>query len=380
VNSPGLPTSTSSTAGRTLTDSAEAFALLEIDLGAIVANWRTLCAAHGGRPTAAVLKADAYGTGAPQAAASLHAAGCRHFFTAHLAEAIEIRPLVPGALLAALNGPLPGTEAEYVARDIVPVLGSLDDVGRWAAQARRLGRTLPALVHVDTGLARLGLDASDLQALADDATRLAGIDILYVMTHLVAAEERANPMNLAQAQRFAAACEKLPPAPRSLANSSGLFLGPKFRSDLARPGAALYGVNPTPGDGNPMRPVVRLTAPVLQVRSIAAGESVGYNATWRATRPSRIAVLGVGYADGFPRALSNLGAACFDGVRLPLVGRVSMDLSAYDVTEHPGIGPGDRLELLGPNRRLDVVAEEAGISPYELLTRFGRRYARVWHG
>ena len=342
-------------------------------------NWRTLKAAHGGRPTAGVLKADGYGTGAAQAAAALHAAGCRHFFTAHLAEALAVRALIPGAMLAALNGLLPGIEADHVAHDVVPVLGSLAEIRLWAAQAARTGKKLPALLHVDTGLARLGLEASEVAALADDPGLLAGIDVLYVMTHLVAADEPDLPIHQGQAARFAVACQQLPPAPRSLANSAGIFLGEAFRSDLARPGAALYGINPTADENNPMRPVARLTARVLQVRAVAAGASVGYNATWHAGRDSRIAVVGVGYADGFPRALSNRGAASFDGVRLPLVGRVSMDLSAYDVTDHPGIAPGDWLELLGPQRSLAAVAAEAGASPYEILTRLGRRYARVWH-
>jgi alanine racemase len=364
-------------AGRTLTEAA-AYARLDIDLAAIVANWRALQATHGGRPTAAVLKADAYGTGAPQAAAALFAAGCRHFFTAHLAEAIEIRPLVPGAMLSVLNGPLPGTEAEYVAHDIAPVLGSLADIAWWAGHAGRLGQTLPALLHVDTGMARLGLSSDDVMALAADPSLLVGLHLLYAMTHLVAADEPGNPANHAQLQQFAAACAKLPPAPRSLANSSGLFLGAAFHSDLARPGAALYGIDPVAGAN--MRPVARLTARVLQVRDVPAGGCVGYNETWRAARPSRIAVLGVGYADGFPRALTNRGAAFFDGVRLPLVGRVSMDLTTFDVTDHPGLSAGAWVELLGPNRPLAEVAAEAGISPYEMLTRLGRRYTRVWHG
>ena len=365
-------------AGTTLTEPAPptAYAVLEIDLGAIVANWRTLHAAHGGRPTAAVLKADAYGTGAARAAPALFAAGCRHFFTAHLSEALAIRALVPGALLSVLNGMLPGTEGDYLGHDIVPVLGSLADIARWAAEAARRGRVLPALLHVDTGMARLGLEPAEVAALADTPARLAGIDLRYVMTHLVAADDPADPINGMQLRRFQAACEKLPAAPRSLANSAGLFLGPEFRSDLARAGAALYGIDPRPGIA--MRPVARLTARVLQVRQVATGAGVGSNTTWRAARPSRIAVLGVGYADGWPRALSNRGAASFDGAPLPLVGRVSMDLSTYDVTDHPGIGPGDWLELLGPHRPLAAVAREADASPYEILTRLGQRYARVW--
>ena len=359
---------------------AEPGAILTVDPAAVVANWRLLAARAAPGAVAAVVKADAYGLGAAALAPALAAAGCRQFFVATPDEALALRPLLPGAFLAVLGGLWPGAEADFVAADITPVLNDLAELDRWRAAARAAGRALPALLHVDTGLARLGLEAREVAALADDPGLLAGIDILYVMTHLVAADEPDLPIHLAQPARFAAASEKLPAAPRSLANSAGVFLGPAFRSDLARPGAALYGINPTAGPDNPMRPVARLTAPILQVRDVEAGETVGYNATWRAARPSRIAVLGVGYADGFPRALSNRGAASFDGMRLPLVGRVSMDLTAFDVTDRPGLVPGDRLELLGPARPLAEVAAEAGASPYEILTRLGRRYARVWHG
>jgi alanine racemase len=354
--------------------------VLEIDLAAIADNWRALGRAHGGRPTAAVVKADAYGTGALRVAPCLFAAGCRHFFTAHLDEALALRPLLPGALLAPLNGLLAGTEQAYLAAAIDPVLSSLDEVGRWAALARDQGRRLPALLHVDTGLARLGLEPAEVAALADRPELLAGIRVRYVMTHLAAAELSDHPGNREQLRRFDAACAMLPPAPRSIANSSALFLGEAFRSDLARPGAALYGINPTPDRPNPMRPVVRLRARVLQVRAVAGGDGVGYNATWRAPRPSRIAILGVGYADGWPRALSNRGMACFEGASLPLVGRVSMDLSAYDVTDQPRVRPGDWLDLLGPHGGVDQVAAQAGASPYEIMTSLGRRYQRVWHG
>ena len=357
-----------------------AAAVLEIDLAAIAANWRALRIAHGGRPTSAVLKADAYGTGAHRVAPCLFAAGCRHFFVAHLDEALALRPLVPGALVAPLNGLLPGSEAAYLAAGIDPVLSSLDEVQRWSALARRTGRVLPALLHIDTGLARRGLDPAEIGTLAANPDALAGIALRYVMTHLAAADVPADPANRAQLGRFNAACADLPPAPRSIANSVALFLHADFRSDLARPGAALYGINPTPHSPSPMQTVVRLRARVLQVREVASGDGVGYNATWRAQRLSRIAILGVGYADGWPRALSNRGAACFDGASLPLVGRVSMDLSAYDVTDQPHIQPGAWLDLLGTRHGVEHVAAQAGTSPYEILTSLGRRYARVWHG
>lgn len=335
-----------------------------------------LCARHLAGPVAGVVKANAYGLGAGTVAPALHAAGCRHFFVALLDEALAIRASVPNAMLAVLSGLIPGSEAEYLAHDITPVLGSLAELDAWAALARRAGRKLPALLHVDTGMSRLGLDACDLTALQQDHGRLAGIDLRYIMTHLVASEAADDPVNEQQRQRFAAACAGLPPAPRSFANSSGIFLGDAFGSDLARPGAALYGINPTPGQPNPMRLPVRLTARVLAVREVPAGTSVGYNATWQAARPSRIATIGVGYADGWHRSLSGRGMAYFDDTPVALVGRVSMDLTTFDVTDHLAVVPGALLELLGRHQTPDDVAVAAGTNGYEVLTSLGRRFQR----
>jgi alanine racemase len=358
--------------------SHRAAATLEIDLAAIVANWRALGARHPTGPVAGVVKADAYGLGAAAIAPVLHAAGCRHFFVALLDEALALRGVLPDAMLAVLGGPRPGSEPDYAARDITPVLNSLAELDAWAALGRRRGRRLPALLHIDTGMARLGLDRRELAALQADPARLAGIDLRYLMTHLVAAEEPGATLNRAQAARFAAACAGLPAAPRSLANSSGIFLGAGWGSDLARPGAALYGINPTPAEPNPMRLPLRLTAPVLAVRALLPGETVGYNATWRAARACRIATIGVGYADGWHRSLSNRGAAVFDGTPVPLVGRVSMDLTTFDVTDLPAVQPGSRLELLGPAQTPDDVARAAGTNGYEVLTSLGRRFQRVY--
>lgn len=355
-------------------------ATLHIDLNAVAANWRTLTALHPSGPVAAVVKADAYGLGAARVAPRLHAEGCQHFFTAHLAEAAALRPLLPGAMLAALNGLWPGDAPDYIEQGVLPTLGSLGEIEVWAAQARALGRPLPALLHIDTGMNRLGLPAAELDRLTAAPERLAGIELRYVMTHLAAAETSGDSINEAQRVRFAQACARLPAAPRSIANSSGIFLGAPFGSDLARPGAALYGLNPKPGQPNPMRGCVRLHAPVLQLRDIGAGETVGYNGTWEAVRPSRIATVPVGYADGFPRALSNSTQARFDGAPVPLVGRVSMDLATFDVTDAPGIGPGSLLELIGPAMPPDQVAEAAGTNGYEVLTRLGSRYRRVYQG
>ena len=351
-------------------------AVLEVDLAAIVANWRDLGARHPSGPVAGVVKANAYGLGAQAVAPALAAAGCRHFFVATAEEGAALRPLLPGVLLAVLNGLVPGTEDACLAHDLVPVLGSLAELDAWTARAHGVGRRLPAMLHVDTGMARLGLDPAELEALGRAPSRLDGIDLRYVLSHLVAAEVPDDPSNAAQLRCFAAACAALPPAPRSLANSSGIFLGGDFASDLARPGAALYGVNPTPGQPNPMRPAVRLRARVLAVRDLAAGRTVGYNATWAAARPARIATVAIGYADGWHRAQSNRGAAVFDLRPLPLVGRVSMDLTTFDATDHPGVVPGTWLDLIGPARPVDAVAEAAGTNGYEVLTSLGPRIRR----
>ena len=351
---------------------------LLINLFAIAANWRGLTRQHAG-PVAAVVKADAYGLGAAQVALHLHAQGCRHVFVAHLSEALPLRPLLPDTMLAVLNGLWPGDAATYSRNGIAPVLGSLAEVAEWSAHARTAGRALPALLHVDTGMNRLGLSPTEVDQLAAEPSMLDGVQILYVMTHLVSAEAPSDPINTQQRTRFDAACARLPPAPRSLVNSSGVFL-PGFGSDLARPGAALYGVNPTPGLPNPMQTVARLRARILQVRDVPSGGRVGYNGVWTAQRPSRIATISVGYADGYPRALTNTACAHFDGYPVPLVGRVSMDLTTFDVTDAPGAQPGGWLDLIGPDMPVDEVARRAGTNAYEILTQLGSRYRRIYEG
>ena len=324
--------------------------------------------ALGGGAVGAAVKANAYGLGADQVAPALAAAGCRHFFVAHVGEGIAVRAAVgPEPMIAVLNGFRPGADEDAA---LTPVLNTPGDIAAWA------GTGAAVLLHLDTGMARLGLSPAETEALAADPSPLAGLDLLYVMTHLACADEPAHPMNAAQAARFAAARARLPPASFSFANSAGLFLGPDFASDLARPGCALYGLNPTPGRPNPMRPVIRLEVPVLQVREIHAGTPVGYGATWTAGRPSRIATVAAGYADGYLRSLSGRALARHAGQDIPLVGRVSMDLITFDVTDHPLITPGSMLELIGDALTPDDVAARAGTIGYEVLTSLGARYAR----
>ncbi|MFZ4406181.1 MAG: alanine racemase [Paracraurococcus sp.] len=349
-------------------------AVLTVDLGAVAANWRLLRDQAAPGAVAGVVKADAYGLGAAPVGLALAAAGCRHFFVAHLAEGVVLRAaLGPGPMIAVLNGFAPGEDGES---GLLPVLNGAGDLAAWAAAARTAGRQLPALLHVDTGMARLGLAPAEIDAVVADPARLAGLDLRYVMSHLACADHPENPLNALQARRFAAIRTRLPGVPGSFANSSGLFRGMAYASDLARPGCALFGINPTPGAANPLRQVVTLDAPILQVREIAAGTSVGYGASWTAARPSRIATVAAGYADGYLRSLSGRAVGRIAGRPVPLVGRVSMDLITFDVTDVPEPVPGDSVQLIGPDLTPDEVAAAAATAGYEILTALGARYRR----
>jgi alanine racemase len=354
-------------------------AVLTIDLGAVRANYRHLKQQLGGLPCAAAIKADAYGLGAAQVAPVLAAEGCNHFFVAHVAEGIELRNLLPGAEIHILNGLLPDSEAAYREHRLIPVLGSLPEIDAWLAYCG--GNSLPCDLHVDTGMARLGLPPSEVAALGADADRLANLDVTYVMSHMASAEED-SPQNALQLKRFLDARQHLPMGRASLCNSSGIFLGADYHFDLARPGVALYGVNPTPARHNPMRSVVSLKARVLQVRDAVSGDTVGYNATHTITAPTKIATVPVGYADGYSRALSNCGQAVINGILVPVVGRVSMDLITLDVSAVPDADNlrGAWAELIGerPGITLQDIAAAIGSNEYEVLTSLGRRYYRCY--
>ena len=358
-------------------------ARLTVDLGALAANYRTVAAQLKGRATAgAVVKADAYGIGIAAAAPALWAAGAREFFTAHPGEALALRKVLPDAAIYVLNGALPGAEDEYRAHRLIPALNTLGDVARWRDYCTRAGSPLPAALHLDTGMCRLGLDRKETAALFHDPDLLAGLDIALVMSHLASADEQDNPQNREQLTRFHDIRARLPMGRASFANSSGVFRGPEYHYDLARPGVALYGVNPTPWTANPMAQVVRLQAKILQVRDVDLGETVGYGASHRVGGPSRIATLPVGYADGFLRALSNRAKAFIGDREVALVGRVSMDLITLDVTglSEAECHAGTWVDLIGPHQDVDALASQAGTIGYEILTSLGRRYHRVYTG
>ncbi|MEI8393252.1 MAG: alanine racemase [Rhodospirillaceae bacterium] len=359
---------------------ATAALTLSVDLGAIIANWQSLRARAGRAECAAVVKADAYGLGAAKVAPALAAAGCTTFFVALLEEGVALRALLPEAEIIALSGMLPGNETEHEAHRIVPVLNSLDDIARWRSFARTTGRAQPAWIHLDTGMNRLGLSVVETAALAAAPDRLAGIALRGWMSHLACADQRFHPMSSSQLGRFHQLLSKLPPARRSFANSSGIFRSRAFHLELVRPGAALYGINPTPEAENPQRPVISLIARVLQVRTVDTGMTVGYGAMYKVKNKIRIATLAAGYADGLPRSLAGQGTVVINGRKLPMAGRVSMDLITVDVSDLPedGIHPGAEVELIGSDHSIDTVAAEAGTIGYEILTNLSRRCRRVW--
>lgn len=354
-------------------------ALLTIDLGAVRRNWRVLRDRVGpGVRVGAAIKADAYGLGAARVAPVLAEAGCRDFFTATLDEGIAARAVLPDteARIFVLNGAPPGTDGEFASHRLIPVLNTPDGIAAW--------REGPAALHLDSGMCRLGLTPGEVVELAGDPA-FGARDIVLTISHLACADEPAHPRNAAQLKSFRDMLARLrdgagPRAPVSFANSPGIFLGPDYHFDMVRPGAALYGINPTPGKPNPMAEVLRLQGKILQVRDVDRPQAVGYGATHRVAGKGRIATVPVGYADGFARSLGNRASGFLAGYRVPVVGRVSMDLITLDVTDAPAdiAAPGAVVDLIGGGRPLDEVAKEAGTIGYEILTGLGARLPRVY--
>ena len=363
-------------------------AILTVDLDAIQENWKRLAAKAAPAECGAAVKGNAYGLGVDQVAATLWAAGCRTFFVARPMEGGELRALVPReAVIYVLDGLFPGQAEFYAREDLRPALITIEEAREWAAFGTEYGRNLPCAIHVDTGINRLGFSGQAFEALLGDNEIMARLNLTLLMSHLACADEPNHPLNGRQKTAFAALRQRLPGIPASLANSSGIFLGSDYTHDLVRPGIALYGGNPVAPANNPMLPVAHLEGTVLQVREIPAGESVGYGATWRATRQTRIAVLGAGYKDGVPRSLSSRATngpaqAFIGGRRCPVIGRISMDMMAVDVTGVPVdlCQRGTRAELIGRNIAIDETAEWAGTISYELLTRLGQRFTRLYSG
>jgi alanine racemase len=402
---------------------ARAGAILEIDLAGIAANWRLLARQAAPAACAAVVKANGYGLGAAPVARALAAAGCRMFFVATIDEGIALRhALGEVPEIAVFNGPLPGTAAEFAAHKLIPVLNDPGQIEEWASLRNSLSALqggeggdplrsngegevgvgnrsgiphltptlsaprggegarvagLPAILHIDTGMARLGLDSGEFAAMVENPPPFAW---RAVMSHLACADHPDHNLNERQRTRFATAAAQLPGVAASLSASSGIFLGPSYHFDLVRPGAALFGVNPQPGRSNPLRQIVRLSAKIVQVRQIDRGESVGYGAAHVMEAPGRAAIVAVGYADGWLRSLSHRGCGYLAGTRVPLLGRVSMDLVTFDVSAVPAAlaHPGAMIELLGADYGVDDAASDAGTIGYEILSALGSRYHRIY--
>ena len=359
--------------------------MLTVDLDAIATNYRAIQGLLNGAVCAAVVKADAYGLGMRPVARTLVAAGCRHFFISSLDEGIALRAALDDVATAAaiyvFNGLIEGAEATYDRADLVPVLNAPWQVDAWAAHARRRGGRR-AVVKLDTGMGRLGLTVAELDTLSNNPTRLDGLEIEYVMSHLACADEPDHPLNAGQLASFNAGRNRLPTAKASLANSAGVFLGPAYHFDLVRPGAALYGISCIVGRPNPMTRAVGLQGRILRFRDVDSEITVGYGATRRIRRGRRLATVASGYADGFPRALSNRGRAFVGDVEVPVVGRVSMDLVTFDVTDVPAqeLRPGDYVELIGPHHSVEDLAKASGTIGYEILTRLGCCSHRTYVG
>ena len=365
---------------------AEAGGILTVDLGVIEANWRALQRRATPSECAAVIKADGYGCGIEPVATKLARAGCKTFFVADLNEARRVRAAVDEPAIYVLNGLLPNTAPTFADIRARPVIGSLVELAEWDAFCSANQWHGGAALHVDTGMNRLGISANEAAALAP-RIRTENHGITLLMSHLACAELPEHPLNDRQIRLFREVRLHYRGIPASLANSSGIFLGSQAHCDMVRPGAAMFGVNPTPGRSNPMQAAVRLEAHIVQVRTVKKAETVGYDATWTARHAARIAVVAVGYADGYSRAASSSdeapgGEAIVAGKRCPLAGRVSMDLLAIDVSALPehAVRRGDMAILIGDEISVDDVANKAGTIGYEVLTSLGKRYHRVYRG
>lgn len=364
---------------------ARATGTITVDLGRIAANWRALAEKVAPARCAAVVKADAYGLGAERVIAALVRSGCTAFFIATPGEAETARRVAPDADIYALDGLVGNAAAAFAHLAVKPVLSTLDDVVAWSALCRARGERLPAAFHIDTGLHRLGLPVRDVRRLVAEPSMMAGIELDLVMSHLASADNPRDPKNREQLLTFETLSALFPGVQRSLAASDGLMLGPPYHFDMVRPGYALYGGQASQVAPAPVQAAVSVAARILAVADVAPGETVGYSATWRAKRPSRIATIAAGYADGVPRNASAPdgrpgGHVLISGHLAPIVGRISMDLITVDVTDLPegAAMPGEFAKLIAEDLTIEDAGFSAGTIGYEILTRLGHRFTRLY--
>jgi alanine racemase len=356
-------------------------ARFSVSLGALGDNYRTLVRRAAPAAVAPVVKANAYGIGLEPVVKTLAAQGADMFFVARLEEGFALRALLPRVRIFVLDGLRAGAAAAHDSYRLTPVLNTLEEIAEWGAHAREKRVTLDAALHVDTGMNRSGLTHDEAALLADEARRrLSGIRVALIMSHLASADEPGSKKNRVQLERFLAALDRLPPAPASLAATAGIDLGREYLFDIVRPGLGLYGGNPQPGRANPYARVVSLTARALQLRDVAKGDTVGYGGGFTAHRPTVLAVVPLGYADGLHRAMGVHGYAAAGGMRVPFAGRISMDLVMLDVTDVPASErvPGMEIEFLGDTISLEDAAFAGGTINHEILTSLSPRATRVY--
>ncbi len=356
---------------------------LVVDLHAIRQNYKIIDSKSDiSCETGVCVKANAYGLGIEQVARALYDEGARSFFVATVDEGIELRNILPDTVIYILNGFFDTDFDAYCKYSLVPALNSLHEVTLYKKQLLQFGYTLPAILHFDTGINRLGIPCDEADAIFNDLSMLDGMDIKYVISHFASSDESNNPYNEEQFKKFQKIMEHFPEGKFSLCNSGGVFLSDKYHLDMVRTGIALYGGNPTDlFDKNPMKSVVSLNVPVLQIKRVKQGETVGYNGSYRFHENGNIAIISVGYADGLLRSISNEGVLFWKGYKMPIRGRVSMDLVICDLLEipekeYPKIG--DMVEVLGKHQSIDDLAKSAGTISYEVLTSLGSRYKRTY--
>lgn len=365
-----------------MSDQAE----LTVDLAALAANFKTMQKNAGTAETSAVVKADGYGLGMAHIAPALAKAGCKTFWVAQLNEAISLRALLPDAVIYVLNGLPQGTAAQFEAHDLRPCLITKAQIQEWQAHCLSQSQThkaLPACLFVDSGFNRLGFGELDIAELLTQPDIFEGWELCLIASHLACADDPTHPMNGAQLERFRNALAVLPPAPASLANSGGTMLGPDYHFDMVRTGTMLYGCSATAREEDALAPIAALRAPLLQIRRISAGESIGYGATFTAGGEMTIGIASLGYGDGLSRHFGNQSPSpirfSLAGQPVSLLGRVSMDSLAIDLTNLPQMPEiGDMVEIFGHDNPIDRLAHQGNTISYELLTSLGSRYNRIY--
>ncbi len=352
---------------------------LTINLDALADNWRLCQSRFSGKECASVVKSNAYGLGVKRVAGTLANAGCHTFFVATLAEAIALRDYLPKRTIAVFHGIQAGEAPLFIEHGLVPVLNTVEQVHEWRMIAEG-NPGAPSMLHIDTGMRRLGITPGEWDALlARDASILRKCNVSLVMSHFACASEPNHTANAWQRDAFAAIAKQCGDIPTSLCNSAGVLLGEDYHFDVARPGCALYGISPFhASSNNPMKPVITLSAPIVQLRMLEQEEGVGYGHTSRAPKGTRIATIALGYADGLDRGLSNRLTGFIEGHEVKQIGRVSMDLTSFDVSNVPPslLQHASRIEILNDTQTVDHLAEQLDTIGYEICTNLGSRIAR----